>query len=58
MAGNEIPASGDLVFKPCARAFFVYYVAMALVFLGPGSIRRWGCPSGWGPSWGSLSWPQ
>lgn len=27
--------SGDLVFKPCARAFFVYYVAMALVFLGP-----------------------
>jgi len=29
------PTSGDLVFKPCARAFFVYYVAMALVFLGP-----------------------
>ena len=35
MAGNEIPTSGDLVFKPCARAFFVYYVAMALVFFGP-----------------------
>jgi hypothetical protein len=35
MAGNNISASGDLVFKPCARAFFVYYVAMALVFLGP-----------------------
>ena len=35
MAGNEIPASGDLVFKPSARAFFVHYVAMALVFLGP-----------------------
>src|SRR4030065_56597 len=35
MAENEIPASGDLVFRPCARAFLVYYVAMALVFLGP-----------------------
>ena len=35
MAGNEIPASGDLVFKPSARAFFVHYVAMALVFFGP-----------------------
>jgi hypothetical protein len=35
MAGNEIPASGDLVFKPNARAFFVHYVAMFLVFVGP-----------------------
>ena len=35
MAGNEIPASGDLVFKPSARAFFVHYVAMFLVFVGP-----------------------
>jgi hypothetical protein len=35
MAEKEIPPSGDLVFKPCGRAFFVYYVAMALVFLGP-----------------------
>ena len=35
MAENEISASGDLVFKPCARAFFVYYVAMLLVFVGP-----------------------
>jgi hypothetical protein len=35
MAENEISPSGDLVFKPCARAFFVYYVAMVLVFLGP-----------------------
>ncbi len=32
---NETSTSGDLVFRPCARAFFVYYVAMALVFLGP-----------------------
>ena len=35
MAATEPAASGDLVIKPCARAFFVYYVAMALVFLGP-----------------------
>ena len=35
MAGNEITASGDLVFKPSARAFFVHYVAMFLVFVGP-----------------------
>jgi hypothetical protein len=35
MTGNDIPATGDLVFKPCARAFFVYYVAMALVLVGP-----------------------
>jgi hypothetical protein len=35
MTENEIPASGDLGFRPCARSFFVYYVAMALVFLGP-----------------------
>jgi hypothetical protein len=35
MAGNEISPSGDLVFKPSTRAFFVHYVAMALVFLGP-----------------------
>jgi hypothetical protein len=31
----EIATSSDLVFKPCARAFFVYYVALALVVLGP-----------------------
>lgn len=35
MAATEPGTSGDLVFKPCARAFFVYYVAMALVVLGP-----------------------
>jgi hypothetical protein len=35
MTENEIPASGDLVFKPCGRAFFVYYVAIALVVVGP-----------------------
>ncbi len=35
MAENETSTSGDLVFKPCTRAFCVYYVAMALVVLGP-----------------------
>jgi predicted histidine transporter YuiF (NhaC family) len=35
MPNNEISPAGDLVFKPCGRAFFVYYVAMALLFLGP-----------------------
>ena len=35
MADNEISTSGDLVFKPSARAFFVHYVAMFLVFVGP-----------------------
>ena len=35
MAGNEISTSGDLVFKPSGRAFFVHYVAMFLVFVGP-----------------------
>ena len=35
MAATETASSRDLVFKPCARAFLVYYVAMALVFLGP-----------------------
>jgi hypothetical protein len=35
MAATEPATSGDLVIKPCGRAFFVYYVAMALVILGP-----------------------
>jgi hypothetical protein len=35
MTGNEISTSGDLVFKPSGRAFFVHYVAMFLVFAGP-----------------------
>ena len=35
MAATEPATSGDLVIKPCARAFFVYYVAMALVLVGP-----------------------
>jgi hypothetical protein len=34
MSDNQT-APGETVFKPAARAFFVYYVAMALVFLGP-----------------------
>ena len=35
MAATEPATSGDLTFKPCARAFFVYFVALALVVLGP-----------------------
>jgi hypothetical protein len=35
MAENEFAASGNVVFKPSARAFFVHYVAMFLVFAGP-----------------------
>jgi hypothetical protein len=35
MATTEPATASDLVIKPCARAFFVYYVAMFLVFLGP-----------------------
>jgi len=35
MDSNDISTSGDLVFKPSARAFFVHYVAMFLVFVGP-----------------------
>jgi len=28
-------AAAELIYAPCGRAFFVYYVAMALFFLGP-----------------------
>jgi len=35
MTENENSTSGDLVFRPSARAFFVHYVAMFLVFVGP-----------------------
>jgi hypothetical protein len=35
MAATEPATSGDLVIKPCARAFFVHYVAMFLVLVGP-----------------------
>ena len=35
MTESEISTSGDLVFRPSARAFFVHYVAMFLVFVGP-----------------------
>ena len=32
---TEIATPTELVFKPTARAFFVYFVALALVVLGP-----------------------
>jgi hypothetical protein len=36
MAENEMQTGGsEQVFRPCGRAFFVYYVAMAICFLGP-----------------------
>lgn len=35
MASRESVISQDLVFHSPTRAFFVYYVAMALVFFGP-----------------------
>ena len=35
MAATEPATSGDLIITPCGRAFFVYYVAMALVLVGP-----------------------
>ena len=35
MAATEPASSGDQVFKPCGRAFFVYYVAIAIFLLGP-----------------------
>ena len=30
-----MPENIDQVFRPCGRAFFVYYVALAVCFLGP-----------------------
>jgi hypothetical protein len=35
MASTQPGTSGDVIFTPCARAFFVYYVAIILVVLGP-----------------------
>jgi hypothetical protein len=35
MAATEPATSGDLIIKPCGRAFFVHYVAMFLVLVGP-----------------------
>ncbi len=35
MPGNETSPSGDIILKPSARAFFVYYVAIFLVLVGP-----------------------
>jgi hypothetical protein len=44
MAATEPATSSDLVIKPCGRAFFVYYVAMALVVLGPRLNPKVGLP--------------
>ena len=54
MTENEIPTSGDLVIKPCARAFFVYYVAMALVLVGPRLNPAVGLPTWLGTLLGAI----
>ncbi len=35
MAATGAASSGEMVIKPCGRAFFVYYVAIAICLLGP-----------------------
>jgi len=35
MAENQAAAITEASYSPCGRAFFVYYVAMAICFLGP-----------------------
>jgi hypothetical protein len=35
MTATEPAPAGDLVLKPCSRAFFVYYVAIAIFVFGP-----------------------
>jgi hypothetical protein len=35
MTEKEPASSGEQVLKPCGRAFFVYYVAIAICLLGP-----------------------
>jgi hypothetical protein len=35
MAENQAAATTEVSYSPCGRAFFVYYVAMAICFLGP-----------------------
>src|SRR4030065_749525 len=44
MAASEPATSGDLVLKPCGRAFFVYYVALPLVVLAPRLSPEVGLP--------------
>lgn len=44
MAANKSGAPGEQVFRPAGRAFFVYYVAMALCFFGPSLNPAVGVP--------------
>ena len=37
-------ATEELIYKPCGRAFLVYYVAMAICFLGPSINPEVGLP--------------
>lgn len=47
-------AAAELIFTPCGRAFFVYYVAMALCFLGPRINPDLGVPIWLGTALGLL----
>ncbi len=58
MAATEAATSGDLVIKPCGRAFFVYYVAMALVLVGPRLNPAVGLPTWLGTLLGLIVWPR
>lgn len=35
MAATETASVGEMIIKPCGRAFFVYYVAIAICLVGP-----------------------
>jgi len=47
-------AAAELIFAPCGRAFLVYYVAMALCFLGPRINPDLGVPIWLGTALGLL----
>jgi hypothetical protein len=47
-------AAAELIFAPCGRAFLVYYVAMALCFLGPRINPDLGVPIWLGAALGLL----
>jgi hypothetical protein len=44
MTTQEKPIATKKIFHPCNRAFFVYYVAMAICFLGPQINPQAGLP--------------
>ena len=54
MAEAAKATNPELVFKPCGRAFLVYYVAMAICFLGPRINPTVGVPVWLGTALGLL----